>query len=263
LCHVGGRSTKANSERSPGLFGDIVAAYGVTESTQKGSLHAHFILWGGLPPTLLSRVAHIPVLVKAVCQVLESMFVTKMPRGLHVMRATGDYIRDHVRNTEVGRRRPSVLVCPSVGTHAFWVHSLKNAACYQYHKHSFTCFKTKSGKCGCRMCYPRYIKQESGFVQLIHSDNSLDGKSWEVLDTVQQPVVFKTSYERPIAPPDDRSLVLELARPSIEPLPDITEEDNARRDILYGTIVDAMGEFAENTLVTFLKGCDLTKCTIS
>jgi hypothetical protein len=257
LCQNGGRSTKPNWERKTGLFGDVVAAYGVTENTQRGSLHAHFILWGGLPPTLLTMVAHIPILVEALCSVLESMFVTKIPRALHVARAAGDYIRDHVNTKEVGRRRPSVLVCPLVGSGDFWVHGLKNAACYQYHKHSFTCFKTRMGRCGCRMCYPRYNSDFSDFLQIVPNDFIGGIYAWKVLDSVEDPVVFVTSYDHPIAPQDERALVLELARPMIDPLPDIDANDNARRLILYETLVKAMGDFAEDDLCDYLQSCDL------
>ena len=253
LCHNGGRSTKSTWEKRPGLFGDALAAYGVTENTQRGSLHAHFVVWGGLPPTLLTRVAHIPALVGAVCNVLESMFITKMPRALHVTRAAGDYIRDNLSTDQVARRRPSVLVCPPVTTSEFWLHGMKNAACFQYHQHSFTCFKTKMGKCGCRMCYPRYIRNDSNFVQIIPSD--LHG--WHVLEAVQHPIVFQTSYEHPIVPQDDRALVLELARPSIEPLPHVNAEDNAKRLILYDMLAQAMGTFAEKDLLDFLQQSSL------
>ena len=48
--------------QSKGLFGTLLAAYGVIEESRRRALHLHIVLWGGLPPRLLQKVAAYPYL---------------------------------------------------------------------------------------------------------------------------------------------------------------------------------------------------------
>ena len=47
---LGGQTKKDYSERGPGLFGCTLSYLGATETSQRGGLHAHMILNGGIPP---------------------------------------------------------------------------------------------------------------------------------------------------------------------------------------------------------------------
>jgi hypothetical protein len=45
-----------------GIFGDITAFFGTIETQQRGALHFHVLLWGGLTPKLLENSVDFPKL---------------------------------------------------------------------------------------------------------------------------------------------------------------------------------------------------------
>ena len=63
LNHVSPSKTIRNSRHVfKGTFGTPVAFYGVYEAQGRGTLHIHFLLWGGIPPQMLQRISHNPTL---------------------------------------------------------------------------------------------------------------------------------------------------------------------------------------------------------
>ena len=85
--------------QSKGLFGTLLAAYGVIEESRRRALHLHIVLWGGLPPRLLQKVAAYPYLWKEVTEVLGTMCKSQISRPHHVLRLLREQQRRHDSDT--------------------------------------------------------------------------------------------------------------------------------------------------------------------
>eukprot|EP00956_Cyclotella_meneghiniana_P036288 scaffold123760_cov36-Cyclotella_meneghiniana.AAC.1 len=71
-------------EESKGVIVGTCAAFiGVTETTARGGLHFHVVIWGGLSPDLLSKISTYPELCQEAARILESMYCASLPRELH------------------------------------------------------------------------------------------------------------------------------------------------------------------------------------
>ena len=70
--------------RSRGAFGTARAAFAVTETQSRGSLHLHAMLWSSICPNVLEKLAGHPFLEKAFIEVLNTQFVTALPVRVHV-----------------------------------------------------------------------------------------------------------------------------------------------------------------------------------
>jgi len=87
---IGGKSTSSRrtsfvlDNDSNGIFGTNIAYFGKTETTGRGSLHFHVVLWGGISPDFLELMADIPELCKRVGSVLESMYSVTLTKEQHV-----------------------------------------------------------------------------------------------------------------------------------------------------------------------------------
>jgi flagellar biosynthesis GTPase FlhF len=266
LSSVGGRSPKLvmtgdDKCRLAGLIRSIIGAH---EITSKGSIHSHFSAQGGIPPSALRKMAHIPTLRKVILEVLEQMFVTELPRELHVTRTVEAKIRDQGNGSKIGGRRLcAIFACPSItDTDAFKNHWELNGAAFQVHEHNFTCFKGILGYTGCRLCYPQYIFDESMIWQLT-DDCTAEGipKAKQDID----PIPPWDSNTYPVEPPDGRPLVTELKRRECQALPtfaDLEKTASTKSTNVYNVmrdeIVKAMGEKGTDRDVHYVQTCSET-----
>ena len=62
------------------INGTPVAINGVNEANNRGGLHCHLLIWGGIPPHVLSAAANIPSLCKEVSKTLDAMYQSELPR---------------------------------------------------------------------------------------------------------------------------------------------------------------------------------------
>ena len=92
-------------------------------------------------------MADVPALRKEILHVLEQMFVTELPRELHVTRTVENKVQDQGNGGKIVRRRLcAIFACPSVtDPQAFRNQWELNGAAFQVHGHSFTCFKVFLG----------------------------------------------------------------------------------------------------------------------
>ena len=76
----------ANSKYDEGgvIAGNVEAYNGVHETTGRGSLHVHFMIWAAICPDLLQGVADMKEICNVLSEVLDSMFCATLPREYHV-----------------------------------------------------------------------------------------------------------------------------------------------------------------------------------
>ncbi len=124
-------------------------------------------------------MAHVTALQKEILHVLEQMFVTELPRELHVTRIVENKVRDQGNGGKiVTRRLCAIFACPSTtDKQAFRNHWELNGAAFQVHGHSFMCFKGILGYTGCCLCYPQYICDESMIWQLTDEEKKRERNS--------------------------------------------------------------------------------------
>ena len=54
------------------------------ETQDRGALHFHIVIWGGITPLLLERAALFPDVCKCIEEVLDSMYSAELPQEVHV-----------------------------------------------------------------------------------------------------------------------------------------------------------------------------------
>lgn len=92
------RATTLIRDRKRGIFGTPVAAFGVSEEQLRKTLHAHFLLWGGVSPRLLQLIAGDPetlaALGAALRAALDSVFSAAVHPAVHVADLARRALRD-------------------------------------------------------------------------------------------------------------------------------------------------------------------------
>jgi len=163
-------------ERGSGLFGEILAFYGVTETQARGALHLHAILYGGLSPYLLQHAAYIDELCKEISQVLDDMFQAELSTEDHAHTMILKGLRGCKQNVT-----QSDSVCPPALLQHTDDESVNDIAtktcCYTgVHTHSFTCYTGMYGHAGCRLGYQCGLNKKTGPVQLyiVNDDESIN-----------------------------------------------------------------------------------------
>jgi hypothetical protein len=71
-------STQRLDDRSRGIFGKLLAMYGVVENNSRDALHAHFICWSSLSPRVLTAAASVPAVQEVVRKCMDSMFAAEV-----------------------------------------------------------------------------------------------------------------------------------------------------------------------------------------
>ena len=112
---VGGRSPSARrttftscNHDSIGIAGTNLAHFGKTETTGRGSLHYHVVLWGGISPDILELISDIPELCKRVGSILESMYSASLDKSWHVADLTLKELRRVSNDLRVKRILPQI-----------------------------------------------------------------------------------------------------------------------------------------------------------
>lgn len=158
--------------KSKGLFGTLLAAYGVIEESRRRALHLHIVLWGGMPPRLLQKVAAYPYLWKEVTKVLGTMCKAEISREQHLLRLLNQQQRR--KDIDLSRRERNKPTSLSKTMHrptpegktSYDIAVNASASRTNVHEHSFTCHKGASGKTMCRMAFGKLLCQEARPVQI-------------------------------------------------------------------------------------------------
>ena len=78
------KSKSLNNPHHKGIFGYATAFYGTIETQDRGALHFHVIIWGGITPKLLERASGIPELCEIIEKALDSIYTAELPRRVHI-----------------------------------------------------------------------------------------------------------------------------------------------------------------------------------
>ena len=231
------KSSSSNSPHHKGIFGHVTAVFGCVETQDRGALHFHIIIWGGLSPDLLSEAAAFPEVCNMISTVIDSMFTAELPAHVHVR----DMCLQHMKASPEGRAK----VPRSAATYAamrpvplpsaeaewknyFWHNVLRTGI----HSHSFTCKKPPAGRFRCRGAYPAGNVPCSGPLPLRTRQEDIDAlEAGEIALSQVVPSVscripeplppphLRDHSRQPLPPTDNRLIVWELKRPHLEPLP--------------------------------------------
>ena len=88
------RKTKFFRVRQKGVNGHTLAYYGVVEDHQKGTLHFHFVVYGGIPPAVLQRFGCLGRAMRAIQETLDSMFHSRADNDTHVRHLIHQVLRE-------------------------------------------------------------------------------------------------------------------------------------------------------------------------
>ena len=225
-----------NIGNAAGALGKMIAHFGALESQGRGSLHFHAVMWSGLTPELLQRLATnvgvLSALKETAAGVLDAMASSKLPGEMHGGRCEDKASRLHRLNSELGPW--TAEECITLGSHS--EHGLVKEADFDeavqrhvvnmtnFHTHSATCRKGKFGSRHCRLAQPQPICDElSGKTGPIQLEKELlnDGEEGGDCAIVAHPVwseppdrgVSLEAYlEDPLPPLDTRCVMWELGK---------------------------------------------------
>ena len=237
------RSKSHNCPHHKGVFGNIVACFGTIETQNRGALHFHLILWGGITPKLLEHSASFSEVCKTVQDALDSMFSAEIPRSMHLQHSLVQTMKQTKHGRELlpdcARQYPVMKEVPSPHSSKqcwmkfFWENILRNGI----HQHTFTCRTPPQGLHRCRGCRPAGNTHCTGPISLKLNDEDTDNlKKGKVslTDVVpipcQQPVtqpaprIQRNHFCNPIPTTGNNLMVWELKRPILAALPDLDVE---------------------------------------
>jgi hypothetical protein len=132
--HLNSKGSKRTSplwSASPGLFGNLSAAFGCTEEQTRKALHHHVLGFGGIPPELMQSM--FPEFMIELGVILDTMLRAEVSPKVHV----ADIIR---REMHVPGRRNAYFDCPEVSDPFFSEHSDVAEVSVGLHEHSLTCW---------------------------------------------------------------------------------------------------------------------------
>lgn len=236
------RTTFFNS-RTKGICGYITAYYGISEAQQRGTLHFHLIIWGGLTPALLQKIAEFPELCNQVSSALETIYTTEIPRQFHMK----SLIFEAMKQTTEGRTLihknepfvpPALLIPPTplMDKNKVWNnHAFQNTLITNVHEHRFTCRKGKTGKKRCRESFQRPLTDKTQPLYLQEHDESVyksAKKSRMELEPISTthippcPIHNKDALNQPVLNLDNRCIFWEMKRQNLENLPKICVDLN-------------------------------------
>ena len=143
--------------RRTGLFGLPLGFFMCVETTGRGALHTHGLFFGGLPPRLLQRIAHVPDLVHEVGAVLSDLITCSLPLEQHVrglLRRMGKLPQDRPA-LHADQIRAAAFEDADFVAVVLVVRSDEFGGIVQVHLHTFTCRKGVTGLTSCREARPQ------------------------------------------------------------------------------------------------------------
>ena len=241
------RRTKYYKDRVKGIFGRVLAIYGVTEEHAKGTLHNHFAIYGGLHPRILQRYAAFQEVCDAISEVLDSMYSATLPDDTHHHKIVEDVLAEKQKYEpeKTFHMLENIKFCQGMATPidfsdgALGVSLRNQHADQQRHgfRHNPTCTKGMNGKTGCRLCKPSGECKGTHPVVLEPNEEQVDeikGKKVSVepkvvpVEIACEDITIESNLTRsPVfkSEMDKKLVVWELNRPSpAQPLSDVNNE---------------------------------------
>jgi hypothetical protein len=221
-----------NNPHHKGVFGHITAFFGCIETQQRGALHFHLLLWGGITPKLLEKAAGNLALSAMIRPVVDSMYTAELPLNIHVSDILKKEMQQSNSLCELKRQIPEAMQIPPTpisNNDAFNMYWYNLATNHNMHKHSFTCMKPPHGHLSCRLAKPSGLSSITKAVQIRAVDSAPNHNNqmteFEEMDRPNFPQSNKDrDYQiQPYPKLDDRTLVWELQRPILNPLESIPQ----------------------------------------
>lgn len=244
------------NRKSKGLFGTNLSTYAVFEDHSKGTLHAHLIIFGGIPARVLQGAAAIPRLCQAVEKCLDSMISAEVPSEYHYQNAMLQVMREYNVPEDEFPLAPTSLMLESASlesnNHDYRdaigdvgnKEAVFRAVCphcskVQRHRHCDTCTKGLMGCTGCRLCKPSNLKDKTGATWIVPretldpdtgkviniepEERSLKDLSWK--DAIDHLIGSAFSEDHiPLLKKDRKLIVYEMQRRELPSLPEVVEE---------------------------------------
>ena len=211
----GGKDYRLYSERKSGVGvnGTSLAAHAVNETTGKGALHTHLVLFGGLPPKLVSKHASIGEVAEAILKVFDTMYKTELPKEVHCCHIVEQFTRKAFSGASLKlgpTRKPLFHAPPLITSPLYKHHCIANAQRNNVHAHSHTCFKGSMGYRGCRLCYAQGLSDSTRILQL--GDERDEYNIPVPLEDIQPPKHHVANDDYPFPAIEQRCLIMETKR---------------------------------------------------
>ena len=232
------KSNASNCPHHKGVFGHITSYFGATETQDRGALHFHVILWGGVTPKLLENSVGLPTVCKHIQKALDSQYVASMPLEEHLKHL----LFKSMKQTSLGRSLlpgvakvyPSQLQVPlpsssqQIWKQFMWINILRTGI----HDHTFSCALPPSGVHHCRYGVQFHLSSSTQAKELVipdpDSQYSDDIKPKDIIpDVSTTPITpldsryIRDYTEEPIPLHDERLIVWEIKRPALPPIPSL------------------------------------------
>ena len=229
---------------STGIMGTNLCCFGKTETTGRGSLHFHVVLWGGISPDILEIISDSTQLSRKVGSVLDSMYSATLERSCHIADLATKELKLLSNDLRVKRiMPPRALQIPpdpleDVTGKRYVSHLSSTVNQCGVHEHTFTCYKGTTGFNGCRLNKPSGLVDETLPVMLKVDDAAHENASEsEVTYTPQKVEPSHTLDVRgqtlfPFASSDPRTIVWEIKRPKEEPLCHLDDNDEDNNNVV-------------------------------
>jgi hypothetical protein len=202
-----------DSPHHTGIFGDISAFFGTIETQQRGALHFHVLLWGGLIPRLMEKAIDFNILEKKLARALDNMYSASAPIEQHVLNQIRLAQNKHDRKNDLNIPRALLIPPKPTWKQKFASFFHKTLLHRGFHIHSWSCKKGKAGQFRCRHAMPAGSNE---FTRLIQLELEGDIKGLHSVLQVEPKSPPKELYLKV----DGRVIVWELMRPLLSKLPE-------------------------------------------
>ena len=225
-----------NSPRGKGIFGHVTTTFGCIETQERGALHFHILIWGGITPKLLEESVGIPELCAKIEQALNSIATAELPRQEHLAHLIKEQMKHHKSAKQLIPSAPTQYpsmddVPPPLDLPSTWQSQRCKCTLQQgIHVHSFSCHKLPSGAWGCRSGFPCGPCPATG-PRCLEVPPDTDFNTQKLNDIIPiestKPIEPMSSpldrdfQKHPLRNSDDRLIVWELQRKTLDPLPDL------------------------------------------
>jgi hypothetical protein len=228
-----------------GVFGHVTAYFGATETQDRGALHFHLLIWGGITPTLLEDAAGFKSICHEIKKALDSQYVSSLPRSRHMAYMVTNRMKPDLsgrnllpKNYEV---YPGMLHVPSPVTDPTgWKDLLHyNILRTGMHEHRETCHKGygANGHLWCRGAYCQLCNPQTAPLKLELPPDSDDMKISDIIPDISlsaitppPPPTSRDYFKEAIPIKNNKLMVWELKRPVINPMPQLAHEYESALD---------------------------------
>ena len=227
--------TTINKPVNKGIFGNIAGWQCCIETQARGTLHAHFVCYGGLTSQLIEAVGQDDDLKKATISTIDShaqasvlfedMLLHKaLEKGELDMDVASHKLPERLDEFQYNDKDAKEALAEKVRSDA-----TLNAVNKNHHRCGFTCAKGKKGCKMCRLAMPQECREETAIFQIFKRevkkkeegmfDPSKDSPQLELVEgPIEDPPVQTSDqqYFNPFPRNDPRVIMFEIKRPSIE-----------------------------------------------